>query len=509
MPPWSRGALRFMSVLAAMAAPAAQGFDFDDVARQAQKLASAPFEKPAFELPKPLADLNYDQYRDIRFRPSRAVWRDRKLPFELQFLHLGQYFNLPVKVNVVSAAGFEAIVYDPDQFDYGRNKIDPAILDKAKLGFAGFRIHYPVNVPTYKDEVAVFVGASYFRAVGKGQHYGLSARGLAIDTGAMSGEEFPRFTEYWIQKPAPRDRQIVVYALLDSKRATGAYRFEIRPGAETRMDVRARLYLREPVGKLGLAPLNSMFDYGENQAPSHDDYRPEVHDSDGLLVRTSGDEWIWRPLVNPKRLLDTSFAMTNPRGFGLLQRDRMFAHYEDLESRYDQRPSGWVEPKGDWGAGRVELVEIPSPDETHDNIAAFWVPDATPSPGQPLDLQYTLSWQLRNPTASSIAWIAQSRRGHGYRVLQPEDDSLLFVVDFDGPAAARLPDRPALEAAVTVDDNGELLERVLYPNDGATGWRLALRMKRKDKDKPVEMRASLKVGDKVVSETWSYILPPS
>ena len=508
MPPWSVGALRLFWVLAAIAAPAAHAFDFDDVARQAQKLAARPYEKPSFELPKALADLSYDQYRDIRFRPSRAVWRDTPSPFELQFMHLGQYFNLPVKINVVSAAGIQQVPFNPDQFDYGANKIDPAVLDKDKLGFAGFRIHYPVNKAGYKDEVAVFIGATYFRAVGKGQRYGLSARGLAIDTGAMSGEEFPRFVEYWIPRPKSRDREIVVYALLDSRRVTGAYRFVIRPGEETRTDVQARLFLREPVGKLGLAPLNSMFYAGENQAAAREDYRPEVHDSDGLLIRTAGNEWIWRPLVNPRRLLDTSFAVVNPRGFGLLQRDRQFAHYEDLEARYELRPSAWVEPKGDWGPGRVELVELPSPDETHDNVAAFWAPDRPPAPGQAYDFQYTLGWQMQDGVAPPVGWVTQSRRGHGYRVQQAEDDSLLFIVDFDGPALAKLDDKAPLDAAVSVDDNGELLERVLYPNDVAGGWRLALRMKRKDKDKPVEMRAALKRGDTVVSETWSYILPP-
>src|SRR5690606_17214246 len=237
-----------------------------------------------------------------------------------------------------------------------------------------------------------FLGASYFRALAEGMRYGLSARGLAIDTGEASGEEFPRFVEFWINRPAPADRELIVFALLDSRRATGAFRFVIRPGAPTRIDVRARLYLREPVAKLGIAPLTSMFFYGENQPAPAPRLRPEVHDSDGLSIASSSGEWIWRPLQNPRRLLITYFALADPLGFGLLQRDRHFRSYEDIDARFELRPGAWVQPKGRWGAGRVELVQIPSPDETNDNIVAYWVPDNQPEPKKPFDVEYTLFW---------------------------------------------------------------------------------------------------------------------
>ncbi|MGE5161399.1 MAG: glucan biosynthesis protein G, partial [Betaproteobacteria bacterium] len=360
------------AALVTVARPVA-AFGFDDVDRMAKDLAGRPQPKPAFVLPKALKDLTYDQTRDIRFDPNRALWRADKLPFEIQFFHLGGYFDQPVRVHEVVGGSVREITFDPASFSYGANKLDPAQLQK--LGFAGFRIHYPLNTPRYKDELAVFLGASYFRLLGKGQHYGASARGLALDTAERGGEEFPRFEQFWIEKPARNATRLVLYALLDSKRVTGAYRFVLKPGDETVAEVQSRLYFREAVGKVGIAPVTSMFMYGENQPGSADGFRPEVHDSDGLSIASANGEWIWRPLVNPKRLLTTSFALPGVRGFGLMQRDRAFASYEDLEARYDLRPSLWVEPTSGWGRGRVELVQIPTPDEKNDNIVAYWVPD--------------------------------------------------------------------------------------------------------------------------------------
>jgi periplasmic glucans biosynthesis protein len=454
-------------------------------------------------LPKELQDLTYDQYRDIRFRPDRAWWRSSKLPFELTFFHEGLYYNYPVLLHEISPAGVRDIRFDPGLFDYGETHLDPKLL--AGLGYAGFRVHYAINSQKYKDEVLVFLGASYFRALGKGQRYGISARGLAIDTALMSGEEFPRFTEFWVERPEPQARELRLYALLDSPRATGAYRFVVKPGVDTVLDVGVQLYLRQNVAKLGLAPLTSMYDFGENNRSGIDDFRPEVHDSDGLSVEAGTGEWIWRPLVNPKRLLVTSFAVSNPLGFGLLQRDRSFANYEDLESRYETRPSVWIEPKGKWGAGRVELVQIPTPDETNDNIVAYFVPDAAPAPLVPYDFEYRMLWQKDNETKPTLAYVAQTRRGHGYK--RKPDDSVSLLIDFEGAVLSRLPADTPIQGVVNADSNVQVIEANAYHNDVTGGWRLALRIRRQDEKKPGELRAFLRNGTATLSETWSYILP--
>ncbi len=496
-----RALLLLLGMLAAMRAAA---FGFDDVSRRAAQLAAASYKAPDKSLPDALTQLGYDQYRDIRYRPDRRLWAKAGLPFEVAFFHAGFHFDQPVRIHEVDARGVHDIGFQPALFDYGANKLDPAALRQA--GFAGFRIHYPVNTPRYKDEVLTFLGASYFRALGKEQIYGASARGLAIDTAAPSGEEFPRFAEFWIVRPSERAKELTIFALLDSPRASGAYQFVLRPGVDTQVDVRARLFLREAVVKLGLAPLTSMFFFGENQRGPNGDFRPEVHDSDGLSIHTAAGEWIFRPLTNPKRLLVSSFQLTDPAGFGLTQRDRTFDHYEDLEARYDRRPTVWIEPSHRWGTGRVELVEIPTPNETNDNIVAYWVPAAMPAAKQPLDFGYRMSWQRDPETRSPQSWVMQSRRGVGYA--KEREGVVGFIVDFVGPALKDLPDDVRVDAVVSTNDNSKIHEQVVERNAVSGGYRVVLRLQRIDADKPVELRMFLRSGDRTLSETWSYLLPP-
>ena len=483
---------------------AAQAIGIRDVEARARSLAAESFRPPATKLPSELASIDYDALRDIRFRPDRATWHAEKLPFELMYFHPGKNFPEPVRINVVDGKNIKRVEFDAELFDYGRNKIDPKKL--RGIGFAGFRVHYPINTGKYKDEVMVFLGASYFRAVGKGQIYGMSSRGVAIDTAVPSGEDFARFTEFWVERPGRTDTALTIYALLDAKHLAGAYKFVVTPGAETVVQVSAKLFFREAVTKLGIAPLNSMYDFGDNQPGHRDDYRPEVHDSDGLSVAYDNGDWVWRPLVNPKRLLVTSFAATNPKGFGLMQRDRSPASYEDPEAQYERRPSGWIDPVGKWGAGRVELVQIPTPDETNDNIVAYWVPDKSPDPKKPFEFAYTMRWQLNSQLPVGKAWVVQTRRGRGY-VKQPDGD-LNFIVDFDGPPLRELKPDAKPEPVVELGSNAQLREKNLFLNPVTGMWRMTVRVKREDAAKPIEMRGQIREGGRLLTETWSYIVPP-
>jgi len=488
-----------------MVALTAHAFDFETVAAKARQLAGQPYKAPSQQLPRELRELTYERYREIEFRPERSPWRNTKGPFELSFFHEGMVFDQPVRINEVVGNDVREFRFDPSAFNYGPHKVDAGKLKG--LGFAGLRILYPLNGKR-KDELASFLGASYFRALGKDQWYGLSARGLAVDTALNSGEEFPRFVEYWIERPGPNDKEITLYALMDSRRMSGAYRFVIKPGAETAMEVKARLFLRENVTKLGLAPLTSMYLFGENQPSQNTDFRPEVHDSDGLSIHLGTGEWVWRPLVNPKRLLVTSFASTNPLGFGLMQRDRSFDNYQEIGAWYERRPSGWIEPRGNWGSGRVELVQIPTPDETNDNIVAYWVPDIPPRPKQPFDYEYRLLWQRDGEARPPLSWVTQTRLGQGL-TRKSDDTSFSLVVDFEGPALKRLAAETRVDAVVSADANAELLKTSVQRNEATGGWRMTLTMRRKEETKPVEMRGYLRNGNTTLSETWSYILPPS
>jgi len=487
----------------------AVAFDFNDVAARARMLAGKSYKKPGDKLPKEVKDLSEEQLNDLHFKIDRAYWRAEKLPFELTFAHPGGGYTESVRINEINGAVVHEIAFNASWFDYSHTHIDSRRL--RNIGFAGFRIRFPVNSSKEKDDVLTFQGASYFRAMGRGQGYGLSARGLAIDTALYSGEEFPRFTEFWVERPHAGDKELTVYALLDSPRATGAYRFILRPGVDTVIDVKAQLYLRANVTKLGLAPLTSMFFFGENQKGPADDFRPEVHDSDGLSIQSGTGEWIWRPLVNPKRLLVTSFALNNPLGFGLMQRDRQFSSYEDLDLHYESRPSAWVEPRGKWGAGRVELVQIPTPDETNDNIVAYWMPNDMPKPGQPLNVEYRMYWQKDAEKKPPLAWVAQTRVGHGYRA--KADDNIGMEVDFDGAVLKKLAPDAKVEARVESDANGKVLSVVTRRNEVTGGWRMELKIHRNEENKPVELRGFLSNATQgaatTLSETWSYILPPN
>ena len=474
-------------------------FGFANVHRRAANLATKPYKENGNALPDSLRDMSYDQYRDIRFRPDKALWRDIDLPFEAQFFFRGFLFQKQVKINTIDMDVVIPVNYSNDLFDFGKTPMPKAL--SPNLGFAGFRLHYPLHRDNYYDEVAVFLGASYFRAVGQEQHYGISLRGLAIDTGLPTKEEFPVFKEFWIQKPDKSAKEITVYALLDSPSVTGAYEFIIQPGAATNIEVKARIFTRTAVKKLGIAPLTSMFLHGEPKSHTIDDYRPEVHDSDGLLLAAGNGEWIWRPLDNPANLRISSFQTTNPKGFGLLQRDRVFEHYQDLESKYQRRPSAWVEPIGDWGEGMIQLVEIPSDSEKNDNMVAFWVPSKPIEAGQKLRFDYRLSLELEKIGQPPAGKTISTRIGAGGTVdLDPKRRK--FVLDFAGKALDKFgPDTPI--NAIVSTSAGKIENKVVQYNEHSGGWRVYFELI-PGKETSIELRSFLKLEQDILTETWSY-----
>ncbi len=475
-------------------------FGYDDVVRRAAALAARPHEPPP-QVPEFLRRLDYDAHRDIRFRPEHSLWRRPGTHFDVQLFHPGAVFDRPVRINVYDSTGVHPLPFHKDWFDYGRNA-DLAARIPDDLGYAGFKLYYPLNRPDVQDEVIAFAGASYFRAVSAGARYGLSARGLAIDTGLESGEEFPLFREFWLERPSPRAKAMVVYALLDGPRVTGAYRFVIHPGRTTRVDVRATLFQREAVQELGIAPLTSMFWYGEAHPRPAAEYRDEVHDSDGLFLVNGNGERLWRPLANERRLRLSQFRLENPRLFGLLQRDRDFASYQDLEARMELRPSAWVEPRGDWGGGYVKLTEIPTRNEFNDNIVAYWVMDPPPPAGRPVEIAYRIGWSLDEPLADAGSRVVGTRLADGH-----EEGTRRFLVDFAGPALAALDPEAEVQGVVSGDRKVEIVEQHVTHNPVTGGWRLSFAL-RPPRKRPLVLRAYLRHGDDVLSETWTWLMEP-
>ncbi len=469
-------------------------FQFDDVAALAKKNASEPFREPQ-PVPEFLTKLSYDEYRDIRFNTEHSWWRDGG-NFQIQFIHPGLYYGNAIKINSIEGGTVRPALFSPQLFTYGRNKFADKI--PAELGFAGFRITYPLSQKKDFNHVVVFAGASYFRAVAKGETFGLSARGLAIDTGLPWGEEFPAFKEFWLERPGPGARQMTLYALLDSQSLTGAYAFLIQPGERTIVTVQARLFQRKAVKELGIAPLTSMFFSGEEKPRPAEDWRPEVHDSDGLLLQSGAGDWLWRPLGNPEKLRISYFGTENPRGFGLLQRDRQFQNYQDLEARHELRPNAWITPIGNWGKGQVKLVEIPSKKESNDNIVAYWLPAATAPPGESFDIAYRMEFQSGEPADVKLARVNATRIGIG-----DKEEWKRFVVDFEGPSLKSLGESAPVKANVSVGADGQLVQQSVFRNPLNGSWRLSFQVK-PPKGKPLELRAFLRNGNRTVSETWSY-----
>ncbi|MBS0248119.1 MAG: glucan biosynthesis protein G [Proteobacteria bacterium] len=470
-------------------------FDPANVRQMAKELAQKPFQAPDQKLPGNLKELNYDEYRKIRFKPDRAIWRGENLPFQLQLFHRGFFYSNRVDLFEVVDGKASAIVYSPDLFTFDDIKApDPG----NDLGFAGFRIHAPINRPDYYDEVGVFLGASYFRAVAKGETYGISARGLAINTADPKGEEFPAFKTFWIEKPQPGTSSIVVHALLDSKSATAAYRFTIRPGATTIYDVEMTVYPRADIAEPGIAPMTSMFYFDANDRAGIDDFRPAVHDSDGLAMHNGHGEVLWRVLTNPQDLQISSFADTNPRNFGLLQRQRDFAAYQDLESHFETRPSLRVEPIGDWGNGDVRLIEIPTKTEIHDNIVAFWRPkDPLKAKGE-YNYTYRLHWGEGKANEGLARFMKTMCGAAG-------DQYRLFVCDIAGKALNSVKPE-AIRGDVTANV-GKIKNVVTQPNPQTGGWRLSFNLE-PGNETVVELRARLLQNDEPLSEAWVYRWTP-
>ncbi len=488
--------VRMDAVSRALAEPvtdASTAFDPALVQNLAQQLSTSEFASPSLSLPESFKQLSYDQFRDVRFRTDQAIWRGDKTDFELQLLPMGWLYSTPVEIWLVDGGSARRLKADSNLFSIG-----PLIKDAepgAPYGFSGFRVHGPINRPDYFDEYIVFQGASYFRAVGRGQLYGLSARGLAINTARPGGEEFPLFRAFWIEKPAQGARSIVIHALLDSVSTTGAYRFVVEPGEATTVDVEATLYPRRALTHVGLGPLTSMYLHGPGHHRIDDDFRPAVHDSDGLAIFNGNSECIWRPLTNPRTLQISAFLDKNVKGFGLCQRARSFHSYEDLEARYEKRPSLWIEPKGTWGSGYIELIEIPTSVEIHDNIAAYWKPASGPAAGTPYSFGYRMYWTDALPIGWAGASTAATRVGRGKR-----EGTTKFVVDFAGPAITPVRQLPV---AVVTANPGTISDISVHENPESNGVRVSFDLDPGGTELS-ELRLALKLGDQQISETWLY-----
>lgn len=491
-------ALPHVTWAATTGSASAGSFGREQVIALAADMAKSDYT-PRPQVPKDWQDLTYEQYKSIWFRHTAALWRDTDASYNVDFFHPGLYFPQAITIDQVVDGTAQLVPFDLSAFD--RTDKVPNLTEQGALGYSGFRLRTELDEPGKKNEFCVFQGASYFRAIGLGQTYGLSARGLALKTGDLMGEEFPDFTHFWLERPGTDQRNIIVHALLDSPGVTGAYRFDITPGENCVMEVTATLFPRRDLGHVGLGPLTSMFLYDSTDRTRFDDFRPAVHDSDGLMIRNGAGEELWRPLANPRRLQVSSFVDTNPKGFGLMQRPRELSDFADLEALYHKRPGVWVEPMGDWGKGAVTLVEIPADQEIYDNIVAYWRPQEPMKAGSRVDLAYRLSWGteaagvVTSPADPAVARVINTSMG------ARRSGGRIVAIDFeDHPAFADGPD--AMDVRVS-SPHAKTTDGVLQRNPQTGGLRLAFSFDPGDR-KMVELRAQLRRDGAAATEVWLY-----
>ena len=469
--------------------------DFDFAKTVARDLAAAPFQAP-LPLPKALRDLDYDQMRCINFDSRQAVWRQENLPFQLMFFHPAGIANDQIRVHLVDAAGVKDFPFSRRLFEYGRPEL--VNLDVESVQFSGFRLNFPLNKPDKFDELIVFQGATYFRALSRNLFYGLSARTLTVNCGGPGAEEFPRYREFWIYRPAKGDQQIRVVGVFDGPSIAGAADFVIKPGEETLMECRVALFARVDIAHYGIAPLTSMYWFGKTRPGRFDDYRPEVHDSDGLLLQDRQGDWLWRTLDNDGRLRWSAFPGTGIRGFGLMQRERAYTSYQDFEALYHRRPSAWVRPLGEWGEGTLRLLELPAHTEYQDNIVAFWEPAQPLKAGKSIEFAYQLSWLRDRPDLPATGRLLQAR---SYGV-QGDASRRHFLLEFAWPGMETRPDvQPEIVVTAT---HGAIKKQTVVFNPYTYAWRISFEAVAENPTTPMEMRAVVRQNGVACTETWNY-----
>ncbi len=487
---------------------------FDTIQSRARDLANKPYSPPNPEgVAAWMKELTYDQYQDIRFNPNQALWAADSLPFRAMFFHPGYQYKDPVILNEFTSTHQQQIRMAEAYFNYG-----PQVKKRGDLpadgGFSGFRLHAQVNKPELFDELISFQGSSYWRALGKNQRYGISSRGIAVNTGIEgTTEEFPGFREFWLRKPDPKDTSARFYALLDGPSYAGAYAFTVSPGNDTIVDVKAVLFTRNVVQRVGIAPMSSMFWFGENSRRRFDDFRPEVHDSDGLSIRMGTGERIWRPLSNDSGKLElTIFKMNKCDGFGLLQRDRRFSAYEDNEAAYHQRPALWIEPTSDWGSGRVLLLELPTAKESDENVVAMWEPEKIPQPGDRIEFSYRQHWTTDKDPSEAGGYVVATRTG----VHDGQSELRTMVVEFAGTNLSKDSEIPITAHIEAVGTNAEKIkiQAITVQTMPEERWRVSFQIApaaeggKLSEAGTVELRGCLKRGENFLTETWVQRVTP-
>ncbi|MFN3892604.1 MAG: glucan biosynthesis protein [Beijerinckiaceae bacterium] len=477
-------------------------FDPAQVLEMARNLARQPWRKPAPDLPEPFNTLNHDQYASIERKPEAFVWRDQSTGFALEPTPRGFIFGNSLQINVVEDGVARRLAYDPADYNFGKV---PAAAERKDVGFAGFRLWIRGADGSLQDFLN-FQGQGYFQTVGRGQPFGASARALAVrpvDQG--KGEEFPYFAAVWIERPVLAANAVVIHALLDSESVTGAFRYTMRPGDATIVDTECTLFTRAAIDNVGIAAMQGTFLFGPVDRRRGDDVRPGVYDVAGVQMHTGKDEWIWRPVANRQTIQLSAFVDENPKGFGVIQRDRDFSLFSDDDNHWEARPSVWTEPLGDWGPGHVTLIEIPAESQVNQNIIVYWRPRAPLAANSETTFSYRQWWAWNPPDRPPLAtaWRSRSGRVSGS---PPNARRRRFMVEFRGDALADVARNPEITARVTAAQGSVMSSRLMLARHEKAA-RVTFDLDAGNEPN-MELRLLLESAGKPISETWLYRWTP-
>lgn len=466
-----------------------QRFDAGLVVELARALSKRAMAPNPVDLPDGLGQLSLDAAAQIRLQPQHMVWAGEQRGFAIEPLHRGSVFSNPVSIFVIEDGVVRRIGFDKSRFDYGRVPVPAA---QADLGFSGFRLHVGGEKLV---EAAIFQGATFFRAIARGQVFGAVARSLVLRPGEQRGEEIPFFRAFWIERPGPAATSLTVHGLIDSDSATAAVRMTLRPGDVTINDIELTLFARTQLDNVGFGGMMGGFLFGPQRRRVFDEVRPAVHEVSGLQMRTGADEWLYRPLNNPEQLQVSAFMDNNPKGFGLVQRERDYNAYQDDDQRFELRPSVWIEPLGDWGSGTVQLLEVPTDSEINDNIICHWRPRQAIAAGSETTVSYRQFWCWQTPENPPVAMVRSVRQGRGTQGRRRR-----FFVDFEGDTLADSALAQNVKVLLSATP-GVIHNTRLVPYPERRTMRVSFELD-PGADASCELRLQLEAAARPVSETW-------
>lgn len=486
-------------------------FTFETLVSMARNSARCEYKERVTPLPKSLQNLDYSQYNLMRYNIDSDLWANDDLPFRVSFFPLGTtLYSLPVEIyEIDNETLISKVPFSPKFFQYE----DQVKFIKDQMpedaGYAGFKLRYKPKGSSYPDEFAAFLGNSYFRIICDGSSYGLSNRGLAINTGVENvPEEFPAFEKFYLVKPSKGDESIIIYAFLNGRSVTGAYSFKITPGTEASVDVKSVLFLRNKVNLLCLAPITSMFWFTLGEPDNFYDYRPSVHNSEGLVL-SDGKNDIYEPLTNYPfhKMINDDISCDSLRYFGLVQRDREYNRYMDPGVKYHLNPNCLIVPQNNWREGSLRLFVLPTLTEWMDNINLFWIPKTLPEPMEPINFDYKILYSLKEPK-NTLSFVKYTNLGQDlinckntiFALSFADKDAIIekskdIKIDLQVPSDVIIASPPSIEKIIFNDT-----WRVLFT--------LTIHKKLAYEDKPFIIKCTLKDNGKSISEEWYFLWYP-